>query len=146
MNILLLASHAVAEYDDLQRRIEDSGYWDLREQMWEQAGPTVPGYVPGEGYYDFRDRVTEKTAQVLVESGSAANEVIGRAMAQDIVNNKYPVLSDLTSDVYNPYYFYPWIAEHPQEALDLIRWGYIQNPAKPVEALLNQLIAEGVIK
>lgn len=134
-------AEAVDEYEQFQAAVRESGYWDLRETAWSQVSG-LPGVNPGESYDDFRERLIKITKEGLIASGYPPETAWQEAAER---SSSVKALTSFNDDVYKPHFLYPWIAENPQVAFDLQKWGYY-NPDAEMEALLQSYWEQGIVK
>ena len=134
-------AEAVDEYEQFQAAVRESGYWDLKETAWSQVAG-LPGVNPGESYDDFRERLIEITKEGLIASGHPPETAWQEAAER---SSSVKALTSFNDDVYKPHFLYPWIAENPQVAFDLQKWGYY-NPDAEMEALLQSYWEQGIVK
>ena len=127
------------EYKKDSKVIRESGYWELKDSVWEKvlaAQPNQLGYTPGQTYDQYRDAMIDKVADTLIKSGT--NPTVAKDMAVDKVGDIFPGIG-LMDDIYTKQVLIPWIAKHPEEFYLIAKWEYIRNPNKTEAAILNAL-------
>lgn len=117
---------AVAELEETQAMIRESGYWDLRERAWDElnAQAAAPGYQPGMSFDEYKQMVIQEA----IAGGVPAFD------AEEVAMSRHPVLKKF-GDAYKRLYFYPWVDQHPEETWALVQWEYL-NPDEKVERFL----------
>ena len=121
--------------EDDRAAIDASGYWDLKDKAWTELNKQAPapGYVGGQGFYEFRDAEVAKLKQELIASGMPAGSAATEA--EELVDTRHPIIKKF-NDAYKTRYLYPWVDSHVDELLLLREWGYMSNPDEKIEKFL----------
>jgi len=106
------------------KQVGDAGLFDLRDNLWAElnASTPAPNYIPGQGYYEWRDMLIARTEQEMIASG--VSQSIAHTKAETAVDTKHPVVSRF-NDVYKSTVLYPWVDANPDVALTAVQWGYL---------------------
>ena len=127
---------AVEKVEAVQKRIEDSGWWELKDKAFQEAVSNgwVKGDVqpqPGQGFYDWQEAVIAKYLPAFVDKYGPE---IGPARARQEVSS-YKPLKDF-SDWYNEKQKPTWVMNNVEAAKLLIKWGYVDTFGKDGDAWL----------
>lgn len=132
-------SDKVREYKADSKLIRESGYWELKDDVWAEftkaAGPQ-PGWQPGMTYDEYRNSTIDQIKQALVSSGM--NAAVAEDKAADLAAKNFPGIKFM-DDVYTKQVLIPWIVQNPDAFYAVAKWGYISRPNK-VEAQILQAL------
>lgn len=111
------------------KSLGDAGFFDLRDNLWAElnAQSPAPGYVAGQGYYDWRAAMIEQTTQEMIASG--VSPTIAATKAETAVDTKHPVVKKF-NEVYKSKALYPWVDANPDLANTAVVWGYLYPDTK----------------
>lgn len=118
-------------YSAAMDMIEEAGYWDMRDEYFEQWKLTPAGVEAGaadfKSYDDWRrDHIEMRTEEIM------ANDLVPRHVAaeQAVKEGAGQFTKDFKADV-----MYSWVIENPEEAKALRDWGYY-TPDKAAKDIL----------
>ena len=135
------------EYQAERDRIDASGYWELRDKLWEQVGQQYqpPGYSAGMSYYDWKDAQIADLRSRMIASGM--DPLLARSEAEEFVDNEKngavaKVIKWFEGSGDKPGYYkeqalYPWAWGNQEEFKLLLKWCYMDNPDSTLEKLLR---------
>ncbi len=124
---------AVAEYEQFQARMDDTGFFDLRDQAWVQFRESDPERLGGiTDYWGWRERETLDLAQQYV-SDYGYDPVSARKAAEKEVAG-YNMVSAF-NEFYRTEFRHQWTADFPALALQAMDFGYFSPDKAEAKAL-----------
>lgn len=114
-------------YDDMNR-IEAAGYWDLRDQYfqeWKKGKPEAERYAT---YQDWRAAVIEEKIEQYMAEQAVPRYVAAEMAVKEGVGDEF--LDGFKAEV-----LYNWVIKNPEEAKALRDWGYY-TPDKEAQGIL----------